>query len=72
MKVLVQKYRGSSVADVERIGKVADRAGAAKRAGNDLVVVVDAMGKTTDGNSGVGRRVATDPPRRSRHARFHR
>jgi aspartate kinase len=49
MAVIVQKYGGSSVADVEKIGHVADRVVAAKRAGNDVVVVVSAMGKTTDG-----------------------
>ena len=48
MAVLVQKYGGSSVADVEKIGIVADKVVAAKRAGNDVVVVVSAMGKTTD------------------------
>jgi len=48
MAVLVQKYGGSSVADVERIGKVADRVVAAKREGWDVVVVVSAMGKATD------------------------
>ena len=48
MAVLVQKYGGSSVADVERIGKVADRVVAAKRDGWDVVVVVSAMGKATD------------------------
>jgi aspartate kinase len=47
--IIVQKYGGSSVADVEKIGKVADRVVAAKREGNDVVVVVSAMGKTTDG-----------------------
>ncbi len=49
MPIIVQKYGGSSVADVERIGRVADRVAAAREAGNDVVVVVSAMGKTTDG-----------------------
>ncbi|AUX46048.1 aspartate kinase [Sorangium cellulosum] len=71
--ILVQKYGGSSVADVDRIGKVADRVVAAKRAGSDVVVVVSAMGKTTDGllalarqaaNAGLGAGAAADPPRR--------
>lgn len=48
MSVIVQKYGGSSVADVEKIGAVADRVVAAKRQGHDVVVVVSAMGKTTD------------------------
>jgi aspartate kinase len=48
MAVIVQKYGGSSVADVHKIAQVADRVVAAKRAGHDVVVVVSAMGKTTD------------------------
>lgn len=46
--VVVQKYGGSSVADLERIGLVADRIVATKRAGQMPVVVVSAMGKTTN------------------------
>jgi aspartate kinase len=64
MAIIVQKYGGSSVADVEKIGKVADRVVAAKRAGHDVVVVVSAMGKTTDELLALAKRVATDPPRR--------
>ena len=48
MAVIVQKYGGSSVADVEKIAQVAERVVATKRAGHDVVVVVSAMGKTTD------------------------
>ncbi|HEY8038222.1 MAG TPA: aspartate kinase [Polyangiaceae bacterium] len=64
MAVLVQKYGGSSVADVEKVGQVADRIVAAKRAGHDVVVVVSAMGKTTDELLALAKRVAADPPRR--------
>jgi aspartate kinase len=46
--IVVQKYGGSSVADVDKLGRVADRIAATRRAGNDVVVVVSAMGKTTD------------------------
>jgi aspartate kinase len=46
--ILVQKYGGSSVADVVKVGQVADKVVAAKRRGHDVVVVVSAMGKTTD------------------------
>ena len=60
MGVLVQKYGGSSVADVEKIGKVADRVVAAKRAGEDVVVVVSAMGKTTDGLLALAKSVHAD------------
>ncbi len=48
MPIVVQKYGGSSVADIERIQAVARRVVETKRAGNDVVVVVSAMGKTTD------------------------
>jgi aspartate kinase len=48
MALVVQKYGGSSVADAERIKRVAERIVATKRAGNDVVVVVSAMGDTTD------------------------
>jgi aspartate kinase len=65
MAVLVQKYGGSSVADVEKLGLVADKVVAARRAGDDVVVVVSAMGKTTDGLLALARSVtASDPPRR--------
>ncbi|CAN5925609.1 aspartate kinase [soil metagenome] len=70
MSVIVQKYGGSSVADVQKIGIVADRVVAAKRAGHDVVVVVSAMGKTTDGLIELARRAAeaegagVEPPRR--------
>jgi aspartate kinase len=48
MAVVVQKYGGSSVADISLIGRVAERVIGAKRAGLDVVVVVSAMGETTD------------------------
>jgi aspartate kinase len=46
--IVVQKYGGSSVADASGIKRVAQRIVDAKRAGNDVVVVVSAMGDTTD------------------------
>lgn len=46
--MVVQKYGGSSVADAESIKRVAKRIVETKRAGNDVVVVVSAMGDTTD------------------------
>src|SRR5438105_2489925 len=48
MAVIVQKYGGTSVADADRIRAVAERVVAAKREGYDVVVVVSAMGPTTD------------------------
>ncbi len=48
MSLVVQKYGGTSVADPERIKAVADHIVATRRAGSDVVVVVSAMGSTTD------------------------
>jgi aspartate kinase len=48
MAVIVQKYGGTSVGDVERIRRVAERVVGAKREGHDVVVVVSAMGHSTD------------------------
>jgi aspartate kinase len=64
MAVIVQKYGGSSVADVAKIAHVAERVCAAKREGNDVVVVVSAMGKTTDELIALARKVSNEPPRR--------
>jgi len=46
--LLVQKFGGTSVADPDRIRAVADHLVRTRRAGNDVVAVVSAMGKTTD------------------------
>jgi len=48
VSLVVQKYGGTSVADPDRIKAVADNIVRHKRAGNDVVAVVSAMGKTTD------------------------
>lgn len=48
MPIVVQKYGGTSVADAERIRAVAARAVATQKSGNSVVVVVSAMGKSTD------------------------
>jgi aspartate kinase len=48
MSLVVQKFGGTSVADPDRIRAVADHVARTRRAGDDVVVVVSAMGKTTD------------------------
>ncbi|GAA4910018.1 aspartate kinase [Stackebrandtia albiflava] len=48
MALVVQKYGGSSVQDAERIKRVAERIVSARKRGDDVVVVVSAMGDTTD------------------------
>src|SRR5882762_8401652 len=60
MALLVQKYGGSSVADAEKIANVARRV-VASASGNQLVVVVSAMGKTTDGLLALARQIAPAP-----------
>jgi aspartate kinase len=62
--IVVQKYGGSSVADVDRIRKVADRVAAAKAAGKDVVVVVSAMGDTTDELLALAKKLTDSPARR--------
>lgn len=47
--LIVQKYGGSSVANAERVFNVAKRILATQKEGNDVVVVLSAQGKTTDG-----------------------
>ncbi|MGD9548461.1 MAG: aspartate kinase [Candidatus Krumholzibacteriia bacterium] len=62
--VLVRKYGGSSLASVERLNEVARSVRAARDAGHQVVVVVSAMGKTTDELADLARRAHPNPPRR--------
>ncbi|MEO8258583.1 MAG: aspartate kinase [Acidobacteriota bacterium] len=64
MSIVVQKYGGSSVADVTRIRQVADRVMQTQRAGHDVVVVVSAMGDTTDELLALAKQVSPNPDRR--------
>ncbi|EFV12218.1 aspartate kinase [Segniliparus rugosus] len=64
MALVVQKYGGSSVATAEHIRRVAERIVATKRAGNDVVVVVSAMGDTTDELLDLAKQVCPAPPPR--------
>jgi aspartate kinase len=64
MPTVVQKYGGSSVADVQKIRKVAEKVAAARRAGADVCVVVSAMGDTTDELLSLAKQVSPAPPRR--------
>jgi aspartate kinase len=60
MALLVQKFGGSSVADAEKIMNVARRV-AASAPGNQMIVVVSAMGKTTDGLLALSRQISSAP-----------
>mgnify|MGYP003337868654 FL=1 len=64
MALIVQKYGGTSVADPERMRRVARHVADARAAGDDLVVVVSAMGKATDNLIELARQVSADPPGR--------
>ena len=64
MALVVQKYGGSSVADAEGIKRVAKRIVATRRAGNQVVVVVSAMGDTTDELIDLANQVTPAPPGR--------
>ncbi|MCB1294440.1 aspartate kinase [Gordonia sp. (in: high G+C Gram-positive bacteria)] len=64
MALVVQKYGGSSVATAERIRRVAERIVETKKQGNDVVVVVSAMGDTTDELLDLAQQVNPAPPAR--------
>ena len=64
MALVVQKYGGSSVQDADRIRKVAERIVRTHKEGNDVVVVVSAMGDTTDELLDLADRVSPAPPPR--------
>ncbi len=64
MSLVVQKYGGSSVADAEGIKRVAQRVVETKKAGDDVAVIVSAMGDTTDDLLDLARRVTPTPPAR--------
>ena len=64
MALIVQKYGGTSVGSVERIQAVATRVEKTVKAGNSVVVVVSAMGKTTDGLVKLAHDISKTPSRR--------
>jgi aspartate kinase len=64
MALLVQKYGGTSVGSVERIQAVAERVTATRLQGHEVVVVVSAMGKTTDELTALAQALHPEPPQR--------
>jgi aspartate kinase len=64
MRLLVQKYGGTSLATTERITKVARRIARSKDEGNQVLVVVSAMGGTTDELVALASRISAAPPAR--------
>ena len=64
MALIVQKYGGTSVADPDRIRAVADNVAFTRKRGNDVIVVVSAMGKATDNLIALANSVSTTQPGR--------
>jgi aspartate kinase len=64
MGVVVQKYGGSSVADLNKLKQVAERIMRTRQDGHDIVVVVSAMGDTTDDLLAMAKQVSLTPDRR--------
>lgn len=64
MAIVVQKYGGSSVGTIEKIKKVAQTVVRRKQAGDDVIVVVSAMGDTTDDLIGLANEVTSNPDKR--------
>jgi len=61
MNLIVQKYGGSSVADADRIINVANRVAEKIRSGYKVIIVVSAMGKTTDGLINLAKQISFQP-----------
>lgn len=64
MALIVQKYGGSSVADADKIKRVAQRIAATKEKGNRVVVVVSAMGNTTNQLVRLAQQISSEPDER--------
>lgn len=64
MSIIVQKYGGSSVADLDKIKKIAEGIAAVKKAGFDIAVVVSAMGKTTNSLIEMAQSISPSPAKR--------
>jgi aspartate kinase len=64
MSIVVQKYGGSSVADTKKLKRVADRVMQTRISGHDVVVVVSAMGDTTDELLALAKMISPNPDRR--------
>jgi aspartate kinase len=64
MSIVVQKYGGSSVADAQKLKRVAERVMLTRASGHDVVVVVSAMGDTTDNLLALAKTISPNPDRR--------
>ncbi len=64
MAIIVQKYGGTSVETIEKINNIAEHIVKRKSEGNDMVIVVSAMGKTTDHLINMAHEISPDPDKR--------
>ena len=64
MKCIVQKYGGTSVADIDKIKLIANKIAKTKEEGYNIAVVVSAIGKTTNQLIDMARSISSDPPKR--------
>lgn len=64
MSIIVQKYGGSSVADTDKLNKIAGMIATVKQQGNDVVAVVSAMGKTTNQLIEMAKSLSQNPDKR--------
>jgi aspartate kinase len=64
LSIIVQKFGGSSVADIEKINKIAAMIAEVKKQGYDVAVVVSAMGKTTNSLIEMAKSISDNPPKR--------
>lgn len=64
MAIIVQKYGGSSLSDIDKLKKVASLIAEAKKIGNEVVVVVSAMGKTTNQLIELANSISQNPEKR--------
>ena len=64
MSLIVQKYGGTSVADIEKLKKIAEMIAAVKNDGKNVVAVVSAMGKTTNSLIEMAKEISPNPSRR--------
>ncbi|MFC2103047.1 aspartate kinase [Bacteroidota bacterium] len=64
MGVIVQKYGGSSLADIDKLKTIAGMIASVKKSGNDVVAVVSAMGKTTNSLISLAKEISPNPSKR--------
>jgi len=64
MSLIVQKYGGSSLANVEKLKKISEMIAAVKKTGYDVIAVVSAMGKTTNSLIEMAKEISPNPSRR--------